>query len=111
MIVTKACQECNGHGYTTVFTDHSASCRTCKRCNGTGSVNVCATHKEILQNATVDELSVLFGYVIRLCPVASERCNRFASNISCGTCWKNWLEKEGLPDDTLLSAFAGARSM
>ena len=103
MIVTKVCPECNGYGFKPVITDHSIASITCKRCNGTGSVDVYATHKDLLQSADTEELSEWLAKIALLgCP-PGRYCER-----SCGysrsSCWNEWLEQTGNPEDTLSTA-------
>lgn len=100
MIVTKACPECDGRGFKSVITENSITSIQCKRCNGTGSVNVCATHKELLQNADTEELAewlakaTYMGYP----PLYYSESQR---RDLCISFWNEWLEQMSEPEDTL----------
>ncbi len=100
MIVTKACPECDGYGFKSAITDNSIASIQCKRCNGTGSVNVCATHKELIQNADTEELSKWLNKAIRSACPPGRYCVEEA-DYSCIDCWREWLEQTGNPEDTL----------
>lgn len=103
MIVTKACPECSGYGFKSVITDYSIRSTQCKRCNGTGSVNVCATHKELLQSADAEELSKWLAKIAHLgCPPGYYCMD--AAGYPCVSCWHEWLEQTGNPEDTLYTA-------
>lgn len=100
MIITKTCPECNGYGFTTVSTDYSVTSRFCKKCSGTGIVDVCATHKELLQNADTEELAEWLAKATYMgCPPLyySEGQRRDL----CISFWNEWLEQMGKPEDTL----------
>ena len=103
MIITKTCPECNGYGFTAVSTDYPVISRFCKKCSGTGIVDICATHKDLLQRADTEELSEWLAKISHLgCPPGYYCID--VTGYPCVSCWREWLEQTGNPEDTLYTA-------
>lgn len=102
MFVIRTCNVCNGRGFITFQSGNYRLTERCKRCNRTGKVYAVANHKELLQRASTDELSMWLDTItLHGCPPDSSCMDE--RGYHCANCWNKWPVQGGKPGDTLIN--------